>query len=69
MGGGDCVICQLGPCSARSYHLCLKGKGELGNATSGLDNPTQPGLPFAHQGQVQPFTKLLPGTPPHSRFL
>lgn len=45
-------------------------EGELGNAiTSGLDNPTQPGPPFAHQGQVQPFTKLLSGTTLHSRFL
>lgn len=45
-------------------------EGELGNAaTSGLDNPTQPGPPFAHQGQVQPFTKFLPGTTPYSRFL
>lgn len=42
-------------------------EGELGKALP--QDWTQPGLPFAHQGQVQPFTKLLPGTIPHARFL
>lgn len=33
-------------------------EGELGNVLP--QDWTQPGPPFAHQGQVQPFTKLLP---------